>query len=201
MKSEKIAAVWMIFVGLSIALLWIILFSTNSVNESHISFVFHLAAEGITAFFGIFVGFTLLLNKKNVGPSLFLSLGLIIASSAGAGGFYLAEMGDIMFFAILEAIALISFLLFLILYFSGSMTLSEISIGTKQFDSEFSKLINFALGLAIYTILNGSTSFGEDGNWIMVAVHVVSTILLLYIHMISLGGKKTRITQNSNQQQ
>ncbi|MFW9918423.1 MAG: hypothetical protein ACFFED_02410 [Candidatus Thorarchaeota archaeon] len=199
MTSEKITSIWFVFVGISITSLWIILFLTSSVNESHISFILHLSAEGITAFFGLYVGLTHLLGGKVIRPTMFFTLGLILASSAGAGGYYLAEMGDIGFFLLLETIALITMTLFIILYKNESIQLAVISIGSTQMDSRLSKLINFSIGLAVYVSLNSATYFGESGNWFMVLVHIVTTLSLLYIHLVSIRGKNILSTQDSIQ--
>ncbi len=200
MTAEKITSIWLIFVGISIALLWLILFATNSVNETDISFVLHLTAEAITAIFGLYVGVSSLFGKKSVRPTMFFALGLMVASSAGAGGYYLAEMGDLAFFMLLESIALITALLFVILYVNEQVFLAGISIGSQQMDAKFSKFVNFALGLAVYTTLNSSTYFGESGNWIMVLIHVVTAISLLYIHISATKGKKVLSTHDSTQQ-
>jgi len=199
MTAEKITSIWLVFVGISISLLWIILFSTNSVNESHISFVLHLAAEAITALFGLYVGLSHLIRKTVVRSTMFFTLGLILASSAGAGGYYLSEMGDITFFALLETIALITLALFVMLYRSEQVILDEITIGSARMDSNFSKFVNFSLGLAVYVSLNSATYFGESGNWIMVLIHVLTVLSLLHIHLVSTRKKKILSTQNSLQ--
>ncbi len=199
MTAEKITSIWLVFVGISISLLWIILFSTNSVNESHISFVLHLAAEAITALFGLYVGLSHLIRKTVVRSTMFFTLGLILASSAGAGGYYLSEMGDITFFALLETIALITLVLFVMLYRSEQVILDEITIGSARMDSNFSKFVNFSLGLAVYVSLNSATYFGESGNWIMVLIHVLTVLSLLHIHLVSTRKKKILSTQNSLQ--
>jgi hypothetical protein len=184
MRLIKFIIVWLMIVGISMNMVWIMLFTTGSVDEEHFSFVFHLAAEAITAFIANIVSISLLQKREWASTSMFLSLGLITSASAGAGGFYIFEHGEIMFFLVLEAFAIVTVVLFLLCYFNNSVNVHSINDTSWK---KFTKLVNFGLGLSSYVILNSAAAFGEDGNWIMAFVHVFSSLLLFYIHYKLVG--------------
>ena len=111
MIIKKTAAIYMLFVGCMIILLWIFLSSTNNVPEFEseaINISFHITAEIITAVLLLISGIGMLQNKRWSKNLSFISLGTLLYTIINSSGYYAqrSEMQFLLMFGILLVLTL-----------------------------------------------------------------------------------------------
>ena len=108
----KAAAIYSIFVGLSMLGIWIMFYVTGSIPELETEparILLHLAAEGATAL-ALVAGGVGLLGQKRWGPSVYLlATGALLYTLIQSPGYYLhlGEMAFVFMFALLLVLTLL----------------------------------------------------------------------------------------------
>lgn len=115
---KKIAAVYSIFVGMSMILMWMMFYLTGSIPElatEPARILLHIAAEAVTALGLIMAGYGLL-AAKGWGHSLYLAAtGALLYTLIQSPGYFL-QQGEFAFVAMFAGLLLMTFvLLFLLL--------------------------------------------------------------------------------------
>lgn len=91
MKIRKIAAIYSIFIGVSMIGMWTALLGTGQVpeiNTEPIYLLYHLIAEFLTAITLLIGGFGLFANRKWGLKVYLISMGMLLYAVLIAGGYY-----------------------------------------------------------------------------------------------------------------
>lgn len=92
--KTRTTGIYAIFLGLSIAGLWALIFLTGEVEEGTVELSFHLAAEGFMALLCI-LGGALLLKKRKVAKLISLTaFGMVLYAVLNAAGYY-GDKGEV----------------------------------------------------------------------------------------------------------
>lgn len=108
MTLARLKGIYSIFVGISIALLWLILFSSGQIPELEtepFNITFHIISELILAVSLVLSGMGLLLNRERSENFNLFSMGLLIYSLINAAGYY-GQQGDWIIFLMFSVLFL-----------------------------------------------------------------------------------------------
>ena len=112
MKIKKAAALYSIFVGLSMISMWIMFYCTGGIpelNTKPAEIMLHIAAEIITAITLIIGGYALY-SKKDWGLQVYcLSMGMLLYTLIASPGYYI-QRGEIPFIIMFSVLFLLSIL-------------------------------------------------------------------------------------------
>ncbi|RLE01620.1 MAG: hypothetical protein DRJ13_06680 [Bacteroidetes bacterium] len=104
---EKLSAIYLLTVGVSVLILWTIILSSGEIVEGPIEFSFHLFSEILMAVTCILAGMIFLRNRSSSRKMCIAGHSLIIYSVLNAAGYY-AQTGSYAMPVVFIALFLIS---------------------------------------------------------------------------------------------
>lgn len=110
---RKLAAVYCLFMGISMFGIWVMFYLTGSIPEIYtkpIELGFHIAAEIITAIILIISGIGLLIRKNWSYEIYLLSMGMLVYTLIMSPG-YFAQKGELAFVAMFSVFIFIAIIL------------------------------------------------------------------------------------------
>ncbi|MEE4258163.1 MAG: hypothetical protein V2I62_00250 [Bacteroidales bacterium] len=108
--KKKATGIYMMVIGLSVIVAWMMILGFESPKEGKIELIFHLISEFVMASICIVGGLGLLLDRERSKLIISFGLGALIYSIINASGFYL-ENGSIITVIIFIVLLLVSIMI------------------------------------------------------------------------------------------